>query len=141
MENRLGLAKSGEVLDEHTQKALEYLYSEALKSPTEYLWYTNWQIVLKESNVMIGSADFMGCPDQDGEVEIGYGIHEAHRCQGYMTEALTALFSWALEEPNVRFIMAETEKGNIASEKALLKCGMQKYSENNEGHFWRITKS
>ena len=64
MESHLGLAHSGEVLDDHTQKALEYLYSEALKNPNEYLWYTNWQIVLKESNLMIGSADFMGCPDE-----------------------------------------------------------------------------
>ena len=140
MESHLGLAHSGEVLDDHTQKALEYLYSEALKNPNEYLWYTNWQIVLKESNLMIGSADFMGCPDEDGEVEIGYGIHEVHRNQGYMTEALAALFSWALKQKNVHFIMAETEPSNIASQKVLLNCGMKKYDENGEGCFWRLTK-
>ncbi|AKN31356.1 GCN5 family acetyltransferase [Clostridium carboxidivorans P7] len=135
MENVLGLNNSYEILDDHTQKAMEWLYKEAEKHKENYLWYTNWQIILKKENVSIGSACFMGQADESGAVEIGYGINEKYRCNGYMTEAVGIISKWALREQGISRIIALTEKDNFASEKVLQKCGFVKYKEddvNNE---------
>lgn len=135
MEKSLGLNNSNEHLDGHTQVAMEWLYEEAKKHKKKYLWYTNWQITLKQCNLSIGSACFMGCPDDSGTVEIGYGINEKYRCNGYMTEAVNAICKWALSLQNISRIIAETEKDNIASQKVLQKCGFTKYNKN---YFWQI---
>lgn len=135
LENALGLNNSYEILDDHTQKAMEGLYKEAKKHKESYLWYTNWQIILKENNMSIGSACFMGEPDDSGAVEIGYGINEKHRGNGYMIEAVKIICKWALKEQGISRIIALTEKDNFASQRVLQKCGFVKYKEddaNNE---------
>lgn len=140
MEASLGLKPSSEMMDEHTQQAMQGLYKEALKNKKNHLWYTNWQIILKDENVVIGSACFKGQPNENGEVELGYGINESFRNKGYMTEAAKALYQWALELPHVSCVTAETEKTNEASHKVLEKCGLEKFKETDEGYLWRRTK-
>lgn len=140
MEIALGLNSSNEHLDEHTQQAMEGLYQEAVKHKESYFWYTNWQIILKSNNISIGSFCFMASPNEKGEVEIGYGINENYRGNGYMSEAVTAIHQWALNQPNVLKVIAETEKDNIASHKMLQNCGFTKYKESDNSYFWSITK-
>ena len=74
--------------------------------------------------------------DENGEVETGYGINEKYRCQGFMSEALTAISDWALNQSKVLKVIAETEKENTASHKVLQKCGFKKYKETEESYFW-----
>ncbi|WP_368487982.1 GNAT family N-acetyltransferase [Clostridium sp. BJN0013] len=136
MEKELNLSASDEHLDEHTQQAMEGLYKKAVKNRGSYLWYTNWQIILKSKNKTIGSACFMKCPDENGQVEIGYGINTIYQNKGYMTEAAQAICEWASSQRDVSLIIAETEKDNIASHKVLKKCGMKKYRETDEGIWW-----
>ena len=138
MEKELKLSTSNECLDGDTQEAMEGLYQEAVKNREKYIWYTNWQIILKSENKAIGSACFMKCPDENGEVEIGYGINSTYQNNGYMTEAARAICEWAISQLDVSLIIAETEKDNIASHKVLQKCGMEKYKETGEGIWWRI---
>ncbi|MBW9144008.1 GNAT family N-acetyltransferase [Clostridium sp. CM027] len=138
MEKELKLSASNECLDGHTQEAMEGLYQEAVKNRDRYFWYTNWQIILKSENKAIGSACFMKCPDENGEVEIGYGINSTYQNNGYMTEAAQAICEWAISQHDVSIIIAETEKDNIASHRVLQKCGMEKYKETDEGIWWRM---
>lgn len=100
MEKELGLIVSNENLNKEMQIAMEGLYEEALKHPCNYLWYTNWQIILKSENKSIGSACFMKEPDEDGIVEVGYEISLEYRNNGYATEAIRALCNWALSLPS-----------------------------------------
>jgi RimJ/RimL family protein N-acetyltransferase len=125
-------------LDLHTQQAMEGLYKEALKHPDTYWWYTNWQIILKAGNKSIGSACFMKEPDECGQVEIGYGINEEYRNQGYVTEAAKAICDWALQQNNVKSVIAETEVDNYASHRVLEKCGLWKYKSLDETVLWRL---
>jgi RimJ/RimL family protein N-acetyltransferase len=125
-------------LDPQTQQAMEGLYKEALKHSDIYWWYTNWQIILKTENKSIGSACFMKEPDEHGQVEIGYGMNQDYRNQGYMTEAVKMMCEWALQQDNVKFVIAETEADNHASHRVLEKCGMQKYKHLNETVWWRL---
>lgn len=140
IEEALGLNPSHESLDEHTHEAMTSLYKLALEHKENYYWFTNWQIILKSENLSIGSACFMGSANENGEVELGYGINESFRCHGYMTEAIMAIYKWALEQSTVISIIAETDKDNISSHRVLQKCGFIKFDENDDGYFWRINK-
>jgi RimJ/RimL family protein N-acetyltransferase len=140
MEHALGLKSSGLLLDEETQKAMANLYKQALDNRDKYLWYTNWQIILKDEIVSIGSACFKGAPDITGEVEIGYGLNDNYRGRGYMAEAIKAIVIWALEQENVFRVVAETEKDNIASQKVLWRSGFHRYKEDDKSLFWCLTR-
>ena len=133
LEEALALDSSGMELDEHTRDAMRYLYDLASGTDKAFPWITNWQIILKERNISIGSACFMNVPNKDGEVEIGYGIHPAFQCRGYMTEALAEICGWASSQQGVTTILAVSEESNAASHKVLRKCGFQIIDQNSEG--------
>ena len=140
MERALCLEVSPESLDRETQTAMEGLYAEAVTHPHSYLWYTNWQIVLRSENMPAGSACFMREPDNEGVVEVGYGINTAYRGNGYMMEALIALCNWALSQPGVTMVTAGTERDNRASQRVLEKAGMAYYEEDEGCLWWRTGK-
>ena len=56
-----------------------------------------------------------------GEVEVGYGIHPGFRGRGLMTEALQCVTVWALAQPAVKRVLAESEPENTASHRVLEK--------------------
>ena len=70
----------------------------------------------------IGELCFKGL-SEDGNVEIGYGIAENYQNCGYATEAVSVLADWALNQPGVSCVTAETEEANIASQIVLRKSG------------------
>ena len=80
-----------------------------------------------------------GLPNKDGEVVIGYYTLTEYQGNGYMTEAVSNLKNWLLSQPNVRFVIADTEKDNIASHKVLEKAGANMYQETEELYFWRFS--
>lgn len=86
-------------------------------------WYGIWDICLADAlDISIGNLSFKGLND-DGIVEIGYGINEEYAGNGYATEAVSAMVSWALSQPGVFRIEAETEPDNLASQRVLAKSG------------------
>lgn len=136
MEKALNLNPSGSCLDEHTLNAMRWLYGQAENNKENYIFYTNWQIILKSENISIGSACFKGIPDNTGTVEIGYGINEKFRGNGYMTEAVKEILKWALSQPDIKYVIAETEKTNTASHKVMIKNGMVMFKETDSTCFW-----
>ncbi len=141
MEKNIGLKSTGERLDKHVKIVMETSLKDGMKDEENYLWYTNWQIVLKEENRSIGSVGFKGCCNENGEVEIGYGIQPEYQRKGYMTEALKEMVKWAFEQLQITSVIAETEKTNIASYRVLEKIGMVKYIENEQYFWWKIKKT
>lgn len=140
LEKYLKLTSSGEVLDESTKKAFQWLYHKGLQDEANYLWYTNWQMILETTKQAVGSVGFIGPPDEDQEVEVGYGTYEQHQNKGYMSEALEAMLKWALKQPGVQRVVAETTSENIASQRVLKKSGMKKIKETRKSIFWEIEK-
>jgi RimJ/RimL family protein N-acetyltransferase len=140
MERNLGVKINDTELEESEIIALRTSLQKVIENKEDYLWYTNWVIVLKKENKIIGGLCFKGCPDEKGRVEIGYGIQEEYRCKGYTTEAVKELANWAFSFNNVTEIIAETEKGNLPSHRVLEKVGMGKYEENEKMFWWRINK-
>ena len=50
-------------------------------------------------------------------------LKEEFRHHGYMTEAVKVITEWALSQENVKQVEAETDAGNIASQKVLFRSG------------------
>ncbi len=112
-------------IEKQTDPILITAYKEMLQwclnHPQDWNWYAIWFIALKDGS-HVGDLSFKGL-NADGSVEIGYGISEECRGHGYATEAVTAAVAWALSQPGVRRVEAETEPDNNKSQRVLEKCG------------------
>ncbi|MCK9303128.1 MAG: GNAT family N-acetyltransferase [Bacteroidales bacterium] len=109
------------------------------KDPDNYLWHTFRLIIRKSDRAVIGSADFKDVPNINGEVEIGYGIGKEFEHQGYMTEAAEAMCRWALSQPDVKSVIAETYLDGYASQRILQRLGFVEYSRD-ETVWWRLSR-
>jgi len=77
-------------------------------------WFVRF-IVLRDSHEVIGSTSFHGIPDDEGMMEIGIGINEKFRGNGYAKEALAGMWRWVCREPGVRKLRYTVSPTNIAS--------------------------
>ena len=117
--------KLKEIVEKEENEIMKMAYQEmldgCLKHSENHIWYTLWFMQLKDSkDEIVGTLSFKGI-DDNGMVEIGYGINEGYENKGYMTEAVTAMAKWASMQPNVKQVEAEAEEGNIASIRVLEK--------------------
>ncbi len=104
------------------------------------LYYTFWTIIAKQENIMVADCCFKGEPNENGEIEIGYGTYPAFEGKGFMTEAVGEMVKWAFEQPNVQAVTAQTDPRNIASQKILEKNNFVEYGQTEENILWRIDK-
>jgi [ribosomal protein S5]-alanine N-acetyltransferase len=104
----------------------------------DYLYSTLWTVIDKSENRAVADVCFQGEPNQQGEIEIGYGTYEAFRGKGYMCEAVQAMIGWAKQQPKVKAIIAATDKTNVASYKILEKNKFIKVGESAEQFNWRL---
>ena len=135
LERSLGYAYRGVPVEKALGDSRRLLAAaeEAGESP----YRTVWMLVQREEGVIIGSAGFKGGPDEKGEVEIRYAMGKDYRRRGYMTEAVKAICCWALEQPEVAHITAETDLVSYPSQRILERLGFQKYREE-ETLWWRL---
>ncbi|UCF09331.1 MAG: GNAT family N-acetyltransferase [Candidatus Bipolaricaulota bacterium] len=97
-----------------------------LRALEEAPWTAGWHAwywVSRNDRHLVGSGGFKGEPQGDGTVEIGYATRTCCRRLGFAREAMSALVAWALREPSVVRIVAETEKANAASRGLLRSLG------------------
>jgi RimJ/RimL family protein N-acetyltransferase len=80
-----------------------------------------WLITL--GGTVIGDCGTNGPVDGDGGVEIGYGLAEPYRGQGYGSEAVAAITEWLIGSGDVRHVRARTLIGNAPSRRVLQKAG------------------
>lgn len=79
--------------------------------------------LITTAGTVIGDCGTHGPPDERGCVEIGYGLAASYRGQGFGSEAVAAITTWLLGQPDVRQIRACTSAGNTASRRVLEKAG------------------
>lgn len=107
------------------------------KNPADYRWHSFWFLIRQTDRVVVGSADFKGVPNDKQEVEIGYGLGKAFEKNGYMTEAVQAMCEWALKQPKVAHVIAETDLDGFASQRILQHCGFMEESRG-ESLWWKL---
>lgn len=83
-----------------------------------------WAIALAEDNTMIGRIDLLRLDPETGSCSFAYMLGKHFWNQGFGTEALRAVFSFAFEKMNMERITADHMCVNPASGKVMQKAGM-----------------
>jgi ribosomal-protein-alanine N-acetyltransferase len=81
-------------------------------------------IVERSSGTVIGSINLKGPPDADGDVEIGWGLIEPARRQGFALEAASAVAAWVAMQPGAVSLSATVPEDNQPSQRLAAKLGM-----------------
>ena len=84
----------------------------------------------------MGDIGFLGPPD-DGRVEIGFSVIPDRRRRGYASEAARRLVAWALEQPEIREVVARSDADNEASARTLAAVGFTRLDELDGTIRWR----
>jgi len=138
LERALGLNLSNWKVDEFYQKEIDdamvnFWLPKTLANPDKFIWYTDWEIILKSENLSIGGMGFAGEPNDKGEAEIGYMIEESHQGNGFATEALKLMSDWALRQDRVTSVVVHTYESNLPSVRILEKCGFSQFNKADDG--------
>jgi RimJ/RimL family protein N-acetyltransferase len=101
-----------------TPGPLAWRVPQVKENPDVNKWFVRF-IVQAASREIIGSTSFHGAPDVSGMIEIGLGIEEAFQQQGFAREALTGMWLWACEFPEVKTLRYTVSPDNLASIKVI----------------------
>jgi ribosomal-protein-alanine N-acetyltransferase len=99
-----------------------------------------WVVIEAATDTVIGDIGFMGRPNPEGVVEMGYSIVPSRRRRGYAAEAARALAGWALDQPGVTAVEAETDADNRASQLVLERIGFRRASATPTTLRWRLER-
>ncbi len=97
-----------------------------------------WLIL--EEGVVVGDAGTFGPPDEQGDVEIGYGLAEPARGRGLATEFVPALARHVIARSDVRRVVARgVLAGNAPSRRALERAGFELEREERGLTWYALT--
>ena len=116
--------------DDELKKAYSEMLEGCLAHPDRWDWYAMWMIE-KTDGTHIGDLCFKGLNENENP-EIGYGVLDEFRGQGYATEAVKLALKWAFDHPEVVAVEAESDPDNAASQRVLKKCGFLANGEIGE---------
>ena len=113
-----------------------------LQNPDERLWGDRVMITREGPRRVVGSVIFHGAPDDEGAVEVAYGVEEESQRKGFATEATRACVEWALTDGCARIVRAATPPWHIASQKVLERCGLRKCGMRDSpiGDIWEYER-
>jgi len=83
-------------------------------------------VIEKVSGDFIGQAGLfhVGYYDEQPDIEVAYRLHKKFWGKGYATELAKALIQWGFQHLSVNKIIGAAEPENIASQKVLIKAGL-----------------
>ena len=132
-EETYGVKYRGEELDHLLSGFLRRLETELREDLPHYLFFTEFLIVCRENDTVVGSIDYKYVP-RDGVTEVGYGLNPRFEGRGYMTEALRAFLEFG-RTLGLRTVRADTRRDNLRSQRVLQKCGFR-FLREDETLWW-----
>ncbi|MDV2991059.1 MAG: hypothetical protein N4J56_000713 [Chroococcidiopsis sp. SAG 2025] len=94
-------------------------------------------------NAIVGTVSFKSLPEDEGSVEIGYGIISSQQRRGFVTKAVELFLKEALSTNKIQTVIAHTDLSNKASCRVLEKNGFIKvgsYIDPDDGEVWMWQK-
>jgi [ribosomal protein S5]-alanine N-acetyltransferase len=93
-------------------------------SPNGEGWW-DWYVLKRDGEraIAIGIMGLKGWPSISRSIQVGCSFLPEYRKQGHGAEAVDAITSWALGQPNVECVVAETPRDNRAAARVLGKLG------------------
>jgi RimJ/RimL family protein N-acetyltransferase len=142
LEAELRLNETSRTISPELKEALEQtILPNVADTSKNYLYSTLWTVISKADSRMVGDLCFIGEPNADGEVEIGYGTYDGFQGKGFMTEAVGGMIRWAEAQPKVASVKASTDKDNAASIKVLERNNFVKVGETDTLLCWKLILS
>ncbi len=117
-------------------EALPFFIENMEKAPSALVW--DWIAIHRLDQAVIGGIGFMGAPDEDGVVEMGYDVIPEYRKQGYATEMARSLIAWSFQEAGIKVVTASCLDDNIGSIKVLENVGMRRLEPEDNMLKWEI---
>lgn len=134
----LGLELAPGLLEPAAARAVEMKIERMSHEPlANHPWSTFFLIILKHKFTGVGLIGFKGVPNQQGEVEMGYGVQTDYRGQGFASQAAQGLSEWALRQPGCSAVLAETSVENTASQHVLQNSGFVLQGPGGAGLLWK----
>ena len=139
LELELNLKQTSRTISAELYEAIENTILPNMADESKnYIYSTIWIAFLKTENKIVGDICFYGEPNENGEIEIGYGTHSGFYNQGFMTEIVRGIIEWAKIHKKVKSIIASTDNTNLASIKVLEKNNFYKMGETDTQLIWRL---
>jgi ribosomal-protein-alanine N-acetyltransferase len=113
------------------------LYADWLRDDPSVVGYGPWVVMACGDRILVASAGFVGKPDVDGSIELGFGTYTDYRNRGYASESAGALIDWGLAQPGVERVIAKCDPNNYPSVRVLEKIGMQRVGDADEQVLWQ----
>jgi ribosomal-protein-alanine N-acetyltransferase len=110
------------------------------KFPEHHLFYTHWTVVDHTINTAVAGIVLKGPPNENGEVEIGYGTLADFTGRDYMKETVKVFCEWVFLQQGVKKIVALTSPENIASQKILEWNGFEMVKKEEKDWHWELKK-
>jgi RimJ/RimL family protein N-acetyltransferase len=140
-EEKMGLTAAKGLRDFIISDEVSPAWIERLRASSEPdPWTHGFAVVDRKSRLVVGNVGYKGPPDEQGMVEIAYGIVPDYEGRGYATEAAALLVRFASENSGVRLIRAHTLPTRNASTRVLTKNGFEYIGEvvdPDDGLVWR----
>ena len=142
LEKELNLNETTRTISAELKEALEQTILPSVADETKnYLFSTLWTAISKTENRMVADLCIIGEPNDNGEIEIGYGTYEGFQGKGFMTELVAGIIKWSKTQPHVKSVIASTNKDNIASFKVLQNNDFLKIGETDILFNWKLELS
>ncbi len=88
--------------------------AQVVSTPEDLPWVTGL-LVDEDTEDVVGAAGFHGAPDENGMVEVGYGVDPAYRRRGYARAALLLMIERARSHPSISVFRVTVSPTNAAS--------------------------
>ena len=79
--------------------------------------------VLKDKQIVIGSAGFHIAPDSNGMIEIGFSVDRPYQGRGFGQEILHGMWGWVAGDPLVKTLRYTVSPNNTISQHIIKKFG------------------
>lgn len=136
LETLLGLKVSGEKLStdyvEELQESLRTNQHAWQNNSKDYLFFTLWVMVDKQSKTLVGQFTFNGKPTPRGEVEVFFSVDPCHRRKGFGCEAMEGILGWAYKTDLFKVILIEADFYNKAAMASLRKLKFKPVPSDDE---------
>jgi len=96
-----------------------------IRQNPEYAKYLLRVAVIKDNPIIIASAGFHDAPDSDGMIEIGFGVDKKYRGRGFGQELLHGMWSWVVNDPQVKTLRYTVSPDNLISQHIIKKFGFE----------------
>jgi ribosomal-protein-alanine N-acetyltransferase len=103
-------------------------------------------LILRQTGQAVGSAGFIGAPNDRRAVIMGYSIYPDFQGRGLASEAATALATWAIDQPSVERVEATIRPDHVVSQRVAANAGLRRTDrveeDPDEGpvEVWELTR-